>query len=192
LASLSGTVNGLTLQSIYLKLLNPFQFSKRTSSLADSERCNDDNAVDLMDATPSYPDESVPLEDNPERSHYNANGCEEAEGPTESYCGLTVASGKEEHMEQFEFYLSNERNDIEHTRIEVNDLKLIETTQSRLHVSVHWHHSVSRQYNTSVLNNIPEIHKLELIPKESEDCVALHGCLEAFLKEEPLGPEDMW
>ena len=74
----------------------------------------------------------------------------------------------------------------------MDDLKLIETTPSRLHVSVHWHHSVSRQYNTSVLNNLPEIHKLELIPKEFEDCVALRGCLEAFLKEEPLGPEDMW
>ena len=145
-----------------------------------------------MDATPSYSDESVPLEDDPERSHCNANGCEVMEGPTESYCGLTAVSYKEEHMEQFEFYLTNERNDIQHTRIEVNDLKLTEITPSRLHVSVNWHHNVSRQYNTSVLNNLPEIHKLELIQKESEDCVPLHGCLEAFLKEEPLGPEDMW
>ncbi|KAM0826376.1 hypothetical protein ACQ4PT_068917 [Festuca glaucescens] len=192
LACLSGTLNGLTLQSIYLKLLNPFQFSKSTSSITDGERCNGDRTIDLMDATPSYPDESVPLEDNPERSHCYANGCEVTEGPTESSAGLTAVSDMEEHTEQFEFYLTNERDDIQHTRIKVNDLKLIETTPSRLHVSVHWHHSASRQYNTSVLNNLPEIHKLELIPKESKDCVALHGCLEAFLKEEPLGPEDMW
>ena len=45
---------------------------------------------------------------------------------------------------------------------------------------------MSRQYNTLVLNNLPEIHKRELIPKESEDCVALHGCLEVLLKEELL------
>ncbi|CAM0905379.1 unnamed protein product [Alopecurus aequalis] len=192
LASLSESVNGSTLQSIYLKLLNPFQISSSTSPLTDSERFNGDSAADLMDTTPSCPDESVPSEDDPERSDCNANGCEVMERPAESSCGLTAVSFKEEHMEQFEFYLTNERDDIQHTRIEVNDLKLIETTPSRVHVSVHWHHSVSRQYNTSVLNNLPEIHKLELIPKESEDCVALHGCLEAFLKEEPLGPEDMW
>uniref|UniRef100_A0ACD5U8E6 Uncharacterized protein n=1 Tax=Avena sativa TaxID=4498 RepID=A0ACD5U8E6_AVESA len=192
LASISETIDGLTLQSIYLKLLNPFQFSKSTSSLTDGERCSGDCAVDPMDATPSYQDESVPLEDNPERSHCNTNGCEVMDGPTKSYCGLTAVSDKEEDMELFEFYLTNERNDIQHARIEMNDLKLIETTPNRFHVSVHWYHSASRQYNTSVLNNLPEIHKLELIPKESEDCVALQGCLEAFLKEEPLGPEDMW
>ncbi|GJN41312.1 hypothetical protein PR202_gn00666 [Eleusine coracana subsp. coracana] len=62
----------------------------------------------------------------------------------------------------------------------------------RLQVNVLWKKIALRKYETSVLNNLPEIHKLELVPKGTEDSVALPGCLEAFLKEEPLGPEDMW
>lgn len=197
LAALPETVNGLTLQSIYLKLLNPFQFSKGTSSLNDCGRCNGDCAADLMDATPSDSDsnfQSAQLEDGPERSHCNAksNECEVMEGPSESYCGGTADSNKEAHIKQFEFYLTNERGDVQQPRIEMNELDVLKTTPSRLHVNVHWQHNALRPYDTSMLNNLPEIHKLELIPKGTEDSVALHGCLKAFLKEEPLGPEDMW
>lgn len=93
----------------------------------------------------------------------------------------------------FEFYLKSERGEGQQQKIEINELHLLlETAPSRLHVNVHWLQNASRKYATSMLNNLPEIHKLELIPKGTEDSVALHGCLEAFLKEEPLGPEDMW
>lgn len=95
-------------------------------------------------------------------------------------------------MEQFEFYLTNERGDVQEPRIEMNELDLLKTTPSRLLVNVHWQHNELRQYDTLMLNNLPEIHKLELILKGTEDSVALHGCLKAFLKVERLGPEDMW
>lgn len=206
LASLPEIVSGLTLESIYLKLLYPLRFSKSISSITGCGSCNGDCAVDLMDATgdcaadlmdatPSDSDgncQSAQSEDGPERSHCDANESEVMEEPSESNCGGTAISDKEAHREQFEFYLTNGRDDVQHKRMEMNDLNLLETTPSRLHVDVHWQHSVARQYNTSMLNNLPEIHKLELIPKGTEDSVALHGCLEAFLKEEPLGPEDMW
>ncbi|CAN6196913.1 unnamed protein product [Urochloa humidicola] len=148
LAALPETVNGLSLQDIYLKLLNPFRLSKGARSPSGTAGSNGD-AVDVMDGIPSDSGsnfQNIQLEDDPENSNCSTNECEIRKGPV----------------------------------------------PSRLHVNVHWQQNASTQYDTSMLNNLPEIHKLELITKGTEDSVALHGCLEAFLKEEPLGPDDMW
>ncbi|WVZ61956.1 hypothetical protein U9M48_011761 [Paspalum notatum var. saurae] len=192
LAALPGTVNGLSLQDIYLKLLNPFRLSKGSGSLNDCTGSNGDS-VNLMEATPSYSDsnfQNIQLEDDPESSHCGASGCEIMKEPDGLYDGGTGSNTKA--PVEFEYYLKNERGDGHQQKIEINELGLLETAPSRLHVNVHWGRNASRQYATSMLNNLPEIHKLELIPKGNEDSVALRGCLEAFLKEEPLGPEDMW
>uniref|UniRef100_A0A0E0E7M1 Ubiquitin carboxyl-terminal hydrolase n=1 Tax=Oryza meridionalis TaxID=40149 RepID=A0A0E0E7M1_9ORYZ len=113
-------------------------------------------------------------------------------GPSESYIGDTTDSDREAHMEEFEFYLINGRGEFQQTRIQTDEVDLLETTPNRLLINVHWQQNAVGQYDTSMLKSLPEIHKLELIPKGNEDSVALHGCLEAFLKEEPLGPEDMY
>ncbi|KAF8714124.1 hypothetical protein HU200_028131 [Digitaria exilis] len=194
LAALPDTVNGLSLQNIYMKLLNPFRVSMEASPLNGSAGSNDDS-VDLMDAVHSDSDSSflkIQLDDDPESSNCRTNECEITKAAVELYDGSTVDSNKEANVEDFEFYLKNERGDVQQQKIEINELDLLETIPSRLQVNVHWQQNASRQYDTSMLNNLPEIHKLELITKGTEDSVALHGCLEAFLKEEPLGPEDMW
>ena len=194
LAALPEAINGLSLQDIYLKLLSPFRLSNRAGSLNVCMGSNSDS-VDLMDATSSDSGsnnfENSQLEDSPESSHCSASECEITKGPDDLYDGGS-GSNKEAQMEEFEFYLKSERGDGQQQKIEINELNLRETAPSRLHVNVHWLQNASRKYATSMLNTLPEIHKLELIPKGTEDYVALHGCLEAFLKEEPLGPEDMW
>lgn len=194
LAALPETVNGLSLQNIYMKLLNPFRLSKEASSLDDCTGSTGDS-IDLMDAMHSDSDSSfqkIQLKDDPESSNCRTNECEITRAAGELYDGTAVDSNKEANVEDFEFYLKNERVDVQQQKIEINELDLLETVPSRLHVNVHWQQNASRQYDTSMLNNLPEVHKLELITKGIEDSVALHGCLEAFLKEEPLGPEDMW
>lgn len=194
LAALPETINGLSLQDIYLKLLNPFRLSKGANSLSGSAGSSGD-PVDLMDGMPFDLDsnfQNIQLEDDPESSNCNATDCEIRKGPSELYDMGTAVSDKGANMEEFEFYLKNERGDGQQQKIDINEVDFLETIPSRLHVNVHWKQSASRQYDTSMLNNLPEIHKLELVPKGTEDSVALHGCLEAFLKEEPLGPEDMW
>ncbi|KAL5197971.1 hypothetical protein ABZP36_001483 [Zizania latifolia] len=194
LAVLPEKVNGLTLKSIYLKLLNPFRFSKGVSSLNDSGRRNSGCAVNLMNATPDSDGkfQSAPSEDVSECRHCGINECRASEGPSMSYTGGTADSDCQAQMEQFELYLTNGKGGVQQMRIEMNELDLLETTPTRLYISVYWQQNALRQYGTSMLSCLPEIHKLELIPKGTEDYVALHGCLEAFLKEEPLGPEDMW
>ncbi|PVH63455.1 hypothetical protein PAHAL_2G031500 [Panicum hallii] len=194
LAVLPERVNGLSLHNIYLKLLNPFQLSKRASSLNGSAGSNVDSA-DLMDGTPSDSGsnfQDIQLEDDPGSSKCSTNECEITNAPDELYDGGAADPNKERRVEDFEFYLRNERGDVQQQKIEINELDLLETIPSRLHVNVHWQQNASIQYAASMLNSLPEINKLELTPKGTEDSVALHGCLEAFLKEEPLGPEDMW
>ncbi|XP_040381779.1 ubiquitin carboxyl-terminal hydrolase 8 [Oryza brachyantha] len=187
LAVLPERVNGLTLKSIYLKLLKPLRFSKGASSLNDSGSCNSGCAAVPMDAIPDSDGQflSAPLENTLESSHSDTVECQGTGGPSES-------SEWEADVEQFEFYLTNGRCDVQQARIETNEVDLLESTPNRLQINVHWQQNAVRQYETSMLKSLPEIHKLELIPKRNEDSVALNGCLEAFLKEEPLGPEDMW
>uniref|UniRef100_A0A0D9WVP5 Ubiquitin carboxyl-terminal hydrolase n=1 Tax=Leersia perrieri TaxID=77586 RepID=A0A0D9WVP5_9ORYZ len=191
LAALPERVDGLALKSIYLKLLKPLRFSK--GSLNDSRRSNT-GCADLMDGTPDSDGrfQSASSENAPESSHSDIIECQAMEESSESYTEGTADSDREAHMGHFEFYLTNGRCDAQQTRIETNELDLLETTPNRLLINVHWEQDALRQYDTSMLKSLPEIHKLELIPKGNEDSVALHGCLEAFLKEEPLGPEDMW
>jgi ubiquitin carboxyl-terminal hydrolase 15 len=192
LTALPEMVNGLTLWSLYRKLLNPYLLCKEVASPNDSTGSND-NSTDLMDTTPSDSDSSFrnsQLEDDPESSHCSASECEIMEEPNELYAG-TCDSNKDVHVEEFEFYLKNEWGDGQQ-KIEISELDLLKTEQSRLQVNVHWKRNALRKYDTSMLNNLPEIQKFEPVPKGTEDSVALPDCLEAFLKEEPLGPDDMW
>ena len=194
LAALPERVNGLSLQNIYLKLLNPFHLSKGASSLNGSAGFNGDSA-DLMDGMPSDSGsnfQDIQLDDDPRNSNCSTNECEIITKAPGEYDGGKADPNKERRVEDFEFYLKSERGDVQQQKIEINELDLLKTIPSRLHVNVHWQQNASRQYTASMLNNLPEIHKLELTLKGTEDWVALHGCLEAFLKEEPLGPEDMW
>ncbi|CDY16616.1 BnaC09g36570D [Brassica napus] len=45
-------------------------------------------------------------------------------------------------------------------------------------------------YDTCLLSSLPEVSKFGT--KRPQETVSLYKCLEAFLKEEPLGPDDMW
>ncbi|KAI5342698.1 hypothetical protein L3X38_010574 [Prunus dulcis] len=47
------------------------------------------------------------------------------------------------------------------------------------------------EYDTRLLSSLAEIFKSSLFAKKPQESVSLYKCLEAFLKEEPLGPEDV-
>ncbi|XP_071919335.1 ubiquitin carboxyl-terminal hydrolase 9-like isoform X3 [Coffea arabica] len=48
-------------------------------------------------------------------------------------------------------------------------------------------------YDASYLKDLPEVHKTGLTMKKTkQEAISLFSCLDAFLKEEPLGPDDMW
>ncbi|CAN0840798.1 Ubiquitin carboxyl-terminal hydrolase 10 [Linum grandiflorum] len=57
-----------------------------------------------------------------------------------------------------------------------------------------WTEEEHRLYDSSYLKDLPDVyHKTGFTAKKTRpEAVSLFSCLEAFLREEPLGPDDMW
>eukprot|EP00268_Persea_americana_P027801 TRINITY_DN27076_c0_g1_i2.p1 TRINITY_DN27076_c0_g1~~TRINITY_DN27076_c0_g1_i2.p1 ORF type:complete len:926 (-),score=172.52 TRINITY_DN27076_c0_g1_i2:429-3206(-) len=61
------------------------------------------------------------------------------------------------------------------------------------HVLLDWSDRILDFYDVSFLEDLPEVFKSEFtVKKTRQEAISLFSCLEAFLKEEPLGPDDMW
>ncbi|KAF0911260.1 hypothetical protein E2562_008019 [Oryza meyeriana var. granulata] len=167
-SSLPDTINGSTIFDLYLKVMTPFRASKDDSSDADhiigkSSPVDETADVDMnSDAT--------------EPTSINNNTCED-ETMTE---------------DGMQFYLINERFPDQRMKIEMDQPIRLTGSQKRLHVVVCWQDNGLEQYNFGSLDNLPEIYKAVLFSRRPQDTCSLYACLEAFLKEEPLGPEDMW
>ncbi|CAA6664080.1 unnamed protein product [Spirodela intermedia] len=69
----------------------------------------------------------------------------------------------------------------------------VPSSLSSMRVFVDWSREDLQKYDTSVLENLPEVLKYGPAPKKARsEPLSLYACLEAFLREEPLVPEDMW
>ncbi|CAM8995947.1 unnamed protein product [Rhodiola kirilowii] len=55
-----------------------------------------------------------------------------------------------------------------------------------------WTDKELEMYDAAYLENIPEVKAAVVVKKTKQEAISLSSCLEAFLKEEPLGPDDMW
>lgn len=60
-------------------------------------------------------------------------------------------------------------------------------------VMLDWTEKDHELYDASYLKDLPEVHKTgPTVKKTRQEAISLFSCLDAFLKEEPLGPDDMW
>ncbi|KAG4395407.1 hypothetical protein GLYMA_20G217800v4 [Glycine max] len=60
-------------------------------------------------------------------------------------------------------------------------------------VFLDWTDKEHELYDASYLRDLPEVHKTGFtVKKTRQEAISLFSCLEAFLTEEPLGPDDMW
>lgn len=60
-------------------------------------------------------------------------------------------------------------------------------------VLVEWNEGEHEKYDSSYLSDLPKVHKTSFSAKKTrQEAISLFSCLEAFLAEEPLGPDDMW
>ncbi|KAJ8494133.1 hypothetical protein OPV22_015854 [Ensete ventricosum] len=98
--------------------------------------------------------------------------------------------GKNFH-DGFQLYLTDENCQAMLSKIEMDD-SISLTGQRKLYVLVCWPERTMGQYDIDLLNTLTEVYKFGLFAKRPQESVSLYSCLEAFLKEEPLGPEDMW
>ncbi|KAF2611446.1 hypothetical protein F2Q70_00007724 [Brassica cretica] len=68
--------------------------------------------------------------------------------------------------------------------------KPVNIKSKRLNVLARWPVKELEVYDTCLLSSLPEVSKFGT--KRPQETVSLYKCLEAFLTEEPLGPDDMW
>lgn len=60
-------------------------------------------------------------------------------------------------------------------------------------VLLDWSDKVHESYDPGYLKDLPEVHKAGFtVKKTRQEAISLFSCLDAFLTEEPLGPDDMW
>ncbi|PPD70346.1 hypothetical protein GOBAR_DD32775 [Gossypium barbadense] len=112
--------------------------------------------------------------------------------PLVSYCDAGPDSGEENDVHlnaDFKFYLVDKPGSSE---IKMNDPVPISSLTKNLDVTVHWSDKMIEKYDTCLLSSLPEVFKPLLFAKRHEESISLYKCLEGFLQEEPLGPDDMW
>ncbi|XP_010917945.1 ubiquitin carboxyl-terminal hydrolase 8 isoform X2 [Elaeis guineensis] len=166
IASTSSIISGSTIRDLYLKLLQPFLESK--VAVLD---------VDQDDGKSSSSSEVTEMDMGSHMADFEATA---------------DTAEEKDFMDEFQFYLTDEKCQVMNSKIEMSESILLTGLQKQLHVLVCWQDKAMGRYNISLLNFLPEIHKSELFAERPQESVSLYACLEAFLKEEPLGPDDMW
>jgi len=163
---LSNISCGYDIQREFLKLIHPFLM--RTKDVSDDYENNDGIS-------------ERPIEDDELGDTTSAIG-NDADSIIGTDDGIHLST-------DFEFYLHG----MENVKI-ILDEPLTVTTFSRKgpEVVVLWSDKMLKMYNTSLLDSLPEVFKSQLFAKRIQESVSIYKCLEAFLKEDPLGPEDMW
>lgn len=121
-----------------------------------------------------------------------------AKSHNEKENGLSISNSQCEPQEQegtsggelpFQLVLPTERA-LSCTRIERDSL--IKPGQ-HIRVILDWTDKEHELYDASYLRDLPEVHKTGFsVKKTRQEAISLFSCLEAFLTEEPLGPDDMW
>ncbi|XVF76057.1 hypothetical protein PTKIN_Ptkin13bG0235800 [Pterospermum kingtungense] len=91
----------------------------------------------------------------------------------------------------FKFYLVD-KNKMEPVEIKMNEPVPVSSLTENLDVSVHWADKMTEKYDTCLLSSLPEVFKPQLFTRRPQESISLYKCLEGFLQEEPLGPDDMW
>ncbi|XP_076952933.1 ubiquitin carboxyl-terminal hydrolase 8-like [Bidens hawaiensis] len=100
-------------------------------------------------------------------------------------------SSSDDVKEIFDFLL--ERPGFFQTRTYIlMDQTLIIPESRKLRILASWREEVLKQYDTCILDRLPKTSEFSSRLNNLQEVVTLSECLEAFLKDEPLGPEDMW
>lgn len=167
-SSLPDTVTGSTICNLFLKVMAPFRVSR--DDVADADKTIGESS--LVDETA------------------DANMSSDASEPTTiNNNSVEDETGTEDVMQ---FFLTNERFPDQRMKIEMDLSITVKDPHKRLHVAVCWEDNGLDQYDLNSLDSLPEVYKAVLFSRRPQDTCSLYACLEAFIKEEPLGPEDMW
>ncbi|KAJ1690524.1 hypothetical protein LUZ63_014679 [Rhynchospora breviuscula] len=96
-------------------------------------------------------------------------------------------------LDLFQFYLTDERCQLQLSKIEMDEPVSFNVPKKYVHVLVNWSENAFEQYDLGLLSSLPEVYKSGgIFARRPQESVSLYSCLEAFLTDEPLGPDDMW
>lgn len=102
--------------------------------------------------------------------------------------GANAKTSHDHILSEVKFYVIDGRG----VKIEFEEIS-ISGKNKQLHIVVCWPQSSIEKYGKSLFMALPEVHKSNFFfAKRPPNSISLYACLDAFLKEEPLGPEDMW
>lgn len=165
-ARICNSVNGSDVYNLYLKLINPFQITcEGISNNSDSsEKTVIEEVKELKDAISPVLSAGV-------------NGINEIWVDPDSDAEL-------------QFYLTDDKGATRASKLVMDEP--VKRLPRRLNLLVFWPEKKIEQYDTHLISSLPEIFKSGFIARRPQESVSLYRCLEAFLKEEPLGPDDMW
>lgn len=93
-------------------------------------------------------------------------------------------------ISDFEFYLDSGNFLASRIKIQMDEPVPISKSNRLIKVLVTWPKKMIEDYDTSILSLLRDVCEPTL--KKPQESVSLYKCVDAFLKEEPLGPEDMW
>ncbi|KAG0447544.1 hypothetical protein HPP92_028275 [Vanilla planifolia] len=156
-----------TMRSLYLKLLNPFLCSTDNASCVDLE-----NGGNFLDEVVNMGTDLSSGEEISDADGAGQNG------------GIFKFD--------FQFHLTNDKGHNLLSKIEMNEAASLIGSSKQVHVLACWQGKTIEDYDIPLLSSLPEIYKSSLFSRRPLEPVSLYACLESFLKEEPLGPEDMW
>lgn len=122
-----------------------------------------------------------------------SEGCIDSSLPNDDPRQKDMSSSKLANLEKLPLQLVDENNAcIDLTVGEDKSVKLSSSSMSIL-VFVDWSQKLLENYDTRYIENLPEVTKYGPATKKTRtEPLSLYSCLEAFLREEPLVPEDMW
>jgi hypothetical protein len=110
-------------------------------------------------------------------------------GPGDESMDNTELEGTSSRDLSFQLFLTN-ANGLSCKPIEKDSLI---KSSPLVKVFMDWSDKEHQLYDSSYLKDLPEVHKTGFsVKKTRQEAVSLFSCLEAFLTEEPLGPDDMW
>lgn len=116
----------------------------------------------------------------------------EIEGVADSGSDTTVNGLDTPSDGEMEFYITDDKGTVKNSKILMNEPLTVNGGLNPLHVLVCWSEKQIKKYDTQLSSSLPEVCKSSFLAKRPQEPVSLYKCLETFLQEEPLGPEDMW
>ncbi|KAL6521225.1 hypothetical protein OROGR_017794 [Orobanche gracilis] len=107
----------------------------------------------------------------------------------------SILNNESKNELDFEYYLEN-RSYYYHSsdiKIQMDEpVPISSSFDQPINVLVSWPEKMIQNYDTSILSSLPTVCKNGFMSKWTQDSISLYNCVDAFLKEEPLGPDDMW